>query len=80
MAAEGVKYTAENREKTGVNSTESGLQFRVLTQGEARFRRNTDRVRVHYTSKAVMAPYFGGSSRAANRLRIPGKWRDRRLD
>ncbi|MBE8388513.1 FKBP-type peptidyl-prolyl cis-trans isomerase, partial [Leptospira interrogans serovar Pomona] len=31
MAAEGVKYLEENREKDGVNSTESGLQFRVLT-------------------------------------------------
>src|SRR5690606_13090799 len=34
MASEGVKYLDENREKDGVNSTESGLQFRVLTQGE----------------------------------------------
>ena len=31
MAADGVKYLEENREKDGVNSTESGLQFRVLT-------------------------------------------------
>ena len=34
MAADGQKYLDENREKEGVNSTESGLQFRVLTQGE----------------------------------------------
>ena len=31
MAADGQKYLDENREKEGVNSTESGLQFRVLT-------------------------------------------------
>ncbi|WP_254916356.1 FKBP-type peptidyl-prolyl cis-trans isomerase, partial [Salmonella enterica] len=33
MAVEGQKYLDENREREGVNSTESGLQFRVLTQG-----------------------------------------------
>ena len=31
MAADGEKYLEENREREGVNSTESGLQFRVLT-------------------------------------------------
>lgn len=39
MAADGVKYLEENREKDGVNSTESGLQFRVLTQGKVLFQR-----------------------------------------
>ncbi|MFP3435543.1 FKBP-type peptidyl-prolyl cis-trans isomerase, partial [Paraburkholderia sp. SIMBA_061] len=34
MAAEGVKYLEENAKKEGVNSTESGLQFRVINQGE----------------------------------------------
>ncbi|KAE9798165.1 peptidylprolyl isomerase, partial [Escherichia coli] len=48
MAADGVKYLEENREKDGVNSTESGLQFRVLTQGEGAIPARTDRVRVHY--------------------------------
>jgi FKBP-type peptidyl-prolyl cis-trans isomerase FklB len=39
MAAEGVKYLDENREKEGVNSTESGLQFRVITRAKALSRR-----------------------------------------
>ncbi|GHK54846.1 hypothetical protein KPZU09_45820 [Klebsiella pneumoniae] len=39
MAADGQKYLDENREKEGVNSTESGLQFRVLTRAKARSRR-----------------------------------------
>lgn len=38
MAAEGVKYTEENAKKEGVNSTESGLQFRVINQVKAQFR------------------------------------------
>ncbi len=37
MAAEGVKYT-EKRQKEGVNSTESGLQFRVINRVKAQFR------------------------------------------
>ncbi|MDI8746343.1 hypothetical protein MJM83_32245, partial [Salmonella enterica subsp. enterica serovar Montevideo] len=48
----------ENREKDGVNSTESGLQFRVLTQGEGAIPARTDRVRVHDSVGAVvMGPY-----------------------
>ena len=35
MAAEGVKYLEENREREGVNSTESGLQFRVINVATA---------------------------------------------
>lgn len=38
MAAEGVKYLEENREREGVNSTESGLQFRVINQATAQSR------------------------------------------
>ena len=53
MAADGVKYLEENREKEGVNSTESGLQFRVLTR--------TDRVRVHYTGKLIDGTVFDSS-------------------
>ncbi|HBY5179116.1 TPA: peptidylprolyl isomerase, partial [Klebsiella pneumoniae] len=53
MAADGQKYLDENREKEGVNSTESGLQFRVLTQGEGPIPARTDRVRVHYTGKLI---------------------------
>lgn len=61
MAADGVKYLEENREKEGVNSTESGLQFRVLTQGEGAIPARTDRVRVHYTGKLIDGTVFDSS-------------------
>lgn len=61
MAADGVKYLEENREKDGVNSTESGLQFRVLTQGEGAIPARTDRVRVHYTGKLIDGTVFDSS-------------------
>lgn len=60
MAADGQKYLDENREKEGVNSTESGLQFRVLTRAKARSAR-TDRVRVHYTGKLIDGTVFDSS-------------------
>ncbi len=53
MAAEGVKYLEENAKKEGVNSTESGLQFRVINQGEGAIPARTDRVRVRYTGKLI---------------------------
>ena len=51
----------ENREKEGVNSTESGLQFRVITQGEGAIPARTDRVRVHYTGKLIDGTVFDSS-------------------
>ena len=58
MAAEGVKYLEENAKKEGVNSTESGLQFRVINQGEGAIPARTDRVRVHYTGKLIDGTVF----------------------
>ncbi len=44
-----------------MNSTESGLQFRVLTQGEGPIPARTDRVRVHYTGKLIDGTVFDSS-------------------
>jgi len=61
MAAEGAKYLEENRQREGVNSTESGLQFRVLNQGEGAIPSRQDRVRVHYTGKLTDGTVFDSS-------------------
>ena len=44
-----------------VNSTESGLQFRVINQGEGAIPARTDRVRVHYTGKLIDGTVFDSS-------------------
>lgn len=61
MAADGQKYLDENRAREGVNSTESGLQFRVITQGEGAIPARKDRVRVHYTGKLIDGSVFDSS-------------------
>ncbi|WP_085035896.1 FKBP-type peptidyl-prolyl cis-trans isomerase [Cronobacter sakazakii] len=61
MAVKGQKYLDENREREGVNSTESGLQFRVLTQGDGPIPSRKDRVRVHYTGKLIDGTVFDSS-------------------
>ncbi len=61
MAAEGQKYLEENRNREGVSSTESGLQFRVLTQGEGPIPSRKDQVRVHYTGKLIDGTVFDSS-------------------
>lgn len=61
QAAEGAKYLEENRQRDGVNLTESGLQFRVLTQGEGAIPSRQDRVKVHYTGKLIDGTVFDSS-------------------
>ncbi|WP_058912551.1 FKBP-type peptidyl-prolyl cis-trans isomerase [Entomohabitans teleogrylli] len=61
QAAEGQKYLDENAKREGVNSTESGLQFRVITQGEGEIPARKDRVRVHYTGKLIDGTVFDSS-------------------
>jgi FKBP-type peptidyl-prolyl cis-trans isomerase FklB len=61
MAAQGQAFLAENQKKDGVNTTESGLQFRVLTQGDGPIPSRQDRVRVHYTGKLIDGTVFDSS-------------------
>ncbi|MEQ9940524.1 FKBP-type peptidyl-prolyl cis-trans isomerase [Pectobacterium aroidearum] len=61
LAVEGQQFLAENAQKEGVNSTESGLQFRVLTQGEGAIPARQDRVRVHYTGRLIDGSVFDSS-------------------
>lgn len=61
LAAEGQTFLDENQKKEGVSTTESGLQFRVLTQGEGPIPSRKDHVRVHYTGKLIDGTVFDSS-------------------
>jgi FKBP-type peptidyl-prolyl cis-trans isomerase FkpA/FKBP-type peptidyl-prolyl cis-trans isomerase FklB len=60
-AAEGDKFLLENRVKEGVQVTDSGLQYKVVTMGEGAKPAATDRVTVHYRGTLLNGEEFDSS-------------------
>ncbi|MBX9446222.1 FKBP-type peptidyl-prolyl cis-trans isomerase [Dickeya chrysanthemi] len=71
QAAEGQRFLDANAAKEGVNSTESGLQFRVLTQGDGAIPARQDRVRVHYTGRLIDGTVFDSSVQRGQPAEFP---------
>ncbi|MBG6245773.1 peptidylprolyl isomerase [Candidatus Symbiopectobacterium sp. 'North America'] len=71
LAVEGQNFLADNAGKDGVNQTESGLQFRVLTQGEGAISARQDRVRVHYTGRLIDGSVFDSSVQRGQPAEFP---------
>ena len=61
LAEEGVAYLAENSTKEGVTTTESGLQYEVLSKGEGSSPTPQDNVTVHYTGTLTDGTVFDSS-------------------
>ena len=62
QSAEGLAYLEENGAKDGVVTTESGLQYRVLTKGDGTTKpAATDSVTVHYEGKLIDGKIFDSS-------------------
>jgi FKBP-type peptidyl-prolyl cis-trans isomerase FkpA len=59
--AEGAKFLAENAKKEGVQITESGIQYTVVTEGEGAKPTATDTVKVHYTGTFISGEKFDSS-------------------
>ena len=59
--AEGEAFLAANKTKEGVITTESGLQYKVITEGTGRRPVETDVVNVHYTGKYLNGEVFESS-------------------
>jgi len=59
--AEGQKFLAENKSKEGVQTTASGLQYKVLTTGEGAKPVATDTVKVHYRGTLLDGTEFDSS-------------------
>jgi len=59
--AAGEKYLAENAKKKGVKTTESGLQYEVLTAGKGKSPAATDNVKVHYRGALIDGTEFDSS-------------------
>lgn len=59
--ADGEAFLKANREKEGVVTLESGLQYQVLKQGNGPSPRPTDRVRTHYHGTLIDGSVFDSS-------------------
>lgn len=57
----GKLFLADNAKKEGVKATASGLQYKVLKQGEGARPTADDRVTVHYTGKLIDGTVFDSS-------------------
>lgn len=58
---EGDKFLAENKTKNGVITTESGLQYQVIKEGEGPKPAATDKVKVHYKGTFLDGTEFDSS-------------------
>ena len=61
--AEGEAFLAENKKKTGVVTTASGLQYTVLQEGTGRQPKASDTVRCHYEGRLIDGTVFDSSYR-----------------
>jgi FKBP-type peptidyl-prolyl cis-trans isomerase FkpA/FKBP-type peptidyl-prolyl cis-trans isomerase FklB len=59
--AEGDKFLEENKTKSGVITTESGLQYQVITEGDGPKPTEADQVKVHYTGTLLDGTVFDSS-------------------
>lgn len=59
--AEGEKFFAENKNKAGIITTESGLQYEVLTAGNGAKPKAEDEVTVHYKGSLLSGKQFDSS-------------------
>ncbi len=58
---EGLKFLAENRKKPGVVELPSGLQYKILTEGEGDIPTANDQVKCHYHGTLIDGTVFDSS-------------------
>ena len=57
----GEKFLAENKTKEGVKVTESGLQYKIIEEGDGPIPTDKDKVTVHYTGTLLDGTKFDSS-------------------
>ena len=68
---EGEKFLAENKSKKDVFTTESGLQYQVVTEGTGDKPTATDKVKVHYTGTLLDGTKFDSSVDRGEPMEFP---------
>ncbi len=61
MVKVGEDFLAANKEKEGIKTLTSGVQYKVLASGKGAFPKPTDTVKVHYKGKLTDGKVFDGS-------------------
>jgi len=70
-AAAGADFLKENAKKEGVKTTPSGLQYKVLKEGEGKSPKATDNVRVHYRGTLLNGTEFDSSIKRGEPAEFP---------
>ncbi len=70
---EGKAFLAENAKKDGVTTTESGLQYKVLTTGDGKQPKDTDTVTTHYKGTLIDGREFDSSYKRDQPASFPVK-------
>lgn len=71
LAAEGEAFLAANAKKTGIQTTASGLQYEVLTQGTGPIPTKTSRVKTHYHGTLIDGTVFDSSVKRGQPIDFP---------
>ncbi|MFZ5940922.1 MAG: FKBP-type peptidyl-prolyl cis-trans isomerase [Bacteroidota bacterium] len=68
---EGIEFLAKNKEREGVITTGSGLQYEVITKGEGPMPADTSIVTVHYTGTLIDGTEFDSSVKRGEPATFP---------
>jgi FKBP-type peptidyl-prolyl cis-trans isomerase FklB len=60
----GEKFLKENKKKSGVKTTDSGLQYKVLEKGQGKSPNKSDEVTVEYTGKLLNGTVFDSTEKS----------------
>ncbi len=69
--AEGEAFLAANKTKDGVKTTDTGLQYKVITQGDGALPSETDTVSVHYKGTLIDGTEFDSSHKRGEPAQFP---------
>ena len=70
-AAAGKEFLAENASKDGVTTTESGLQYKVLEEGNGDSPTQSSTVKVHYEGRLIDGTIFDSSYQRGEPVSFP---------
>lgn len=70
-AKKGEEFLAENKKKDGVKVTASGLQYKVIKQGNGPKPKLTDKVKVHYRGTLIDGTEFDSSYKRGTPAEFP---------